>query len=146
MSEIEQVQEQMKAAMEAMMDQIMAMMDMRKIMEVNATATAAASITSERDPTHPSGLNQLNPPVSDVVGQGGETAEKSYGPHYVQVQSKSSFPLYSLPPNYTLPIVVYATGENIGNSAPVFIENKQPQPNHTHAYVFQPMGESHDAP
>ena len=104
------------------------------------------STATERDSIHSFRFNQDSHPVSDVVGQGGETAEKSYGPHYVQDQSKSSFPLYSLPPNYTLPIVVYATGENIGNSAPVFIENKQPQPNHTHAYVFQPMGESHDAP
>ena len=73
MSEIEQVQEQMKAAMEAMMDQIMAMMDMRKIMEVNATATAAASITIERDPTQLPVFNQESHLVSNVEGREGAT-------------------------------------------------------------------------
>ena len=51
-----------------------------------------------------------------------------------------------MPPNYTPPTIVYAIGENIGNSAPVFIENQQPQPDHTHAHVSQPMGETHEAP
>ena len=51
MSEIEEVQEQMKADMEVMKKQMTtmmeAMMDMRKIMEVNVVVAA------ERDPTHP---------------------------------------------------------------------------------------------
>jgi len=127
MSDIEQVQEQMKADMEAMKEQITtmmeAMMSMRKMMEVNAATVVSASIATERDPIHPPDFSQVNRPVSDVVGQGGETMKNGYGPHYVQVQSKSSFPPYSLPPNYTPPTIVYALGENIGNSAPVFIEN-----------------------
>ena len=67
-------------------------------------------------------------------------------PQYVQVQSKSSFSPYSLPPNYTPPTAVYAPGESIGNSAPIFIESQQPQLNDTPAHVSQPMGETHEAP
>ncbi|KAL5191851.1 hypothetical protein HKD37_04G011073 [Glycine soja] len=58
------------------------------------------------------------------------------------VQSKHSFPPYGLPPNYTPPIVVYAYGENISNSTPVFIDNQQSQSNHAH--VSQHMGETHE--
>ena len=83
-------------------------------------------------------------PVSDVVGQGGEAAKNACGPHYVQVQSKHSFPPYGLPPNYTSPNVVYAPGENVNNSTPILNENQQPQPNH--ALVSQPLGETHEAP
>jgi len=89
MSEIEEVQEQMKADMEAMKKQMTTKMEaiisMRKMMEVNATAVAATSTTTEVDPTHPSGLNQVNRPVSDMVGQAGKTLGSTGGPHFVQV-------------------------------------------------------------
>jgi len=49
-----------------------------------------------------------------------------------------------LPPNYTPPTVVYVSGENINNFAPVLIENPQPQSDHAH--VSQPMGETHEVP
>ena len=72
MSEIEEVQEQMKADMEAMKEQMTTMMEarmsMRRMMEVNAATIVATSTTTELDPTHPPGLNQVNPPVSDMVG------------------------------------------------------------------------------
>ena len=72
MSEIEEVQEQMKADMEAMKEKMStmmeAMMSMRKMMEVNTDTVVAASTATKVDPTHPSGLNQVNPPVSDIVG------------------------------------------------------------------------------
>ena len=72
MSEIEEVQEQMKTDMETMKDQMTtmmeAMMSMRKMMEVNAAAVVATGTATKVDPTHPSGLNQVNPPVSDMVG------------------------------------------------------------------------------
>ena len=51
-----------------------------------------------------------------------------------------------MPSNYTSPTVVYAPSENIVNSAPIFIESRKPQPDHTHAHVSQPMGETHKAP
>jgi len=72
MSEIEEVQEQIKADMEAMKDQMAPMMEamlsMKKIMEVNAAADATTGVATEVDPTHPSSLNQVNPPVLYIVG------------------------------------------------------------------------------
>ena len=73
----------MKADMEAMKDQMAAMMEamlsMKKIMEDNVVAVATMSAATEVDPTHPPGLNQVNPPISDMVGQGGEVMQ-SYTP------------------------------------------------------------------
>ena len=66
------------------------------------------------------------------------------GSHFVQVQSKHSFPLYGLPINYTPPNVVHAPDENIDNSAPILIESQQPQSGQ--AQVPQPMGETHEVP
>ena len=100
MSGIEEVQEQMKADMEAMMS-------MRKMMEVNMDIVVATSTTTEVDPTHPSGLNQVNPPVSDMVGLGVKALGSTGGPHFVQVQNRHSFPPYGLPPNYTTPNVAH---------------------------------------
>ena len=74
MSEIEEVQEQMKGDMEAMKDQMTsmmeAMMSMRRMMEDNTAAVATTSAATEADLTHPSGINQTSRPVPDVVGQG----------------------------------------------------------------------------
>ena len=56
MSDIEQVQEQMKDDMKAMKEQmttmIEAMMSMRKMMEVNVVTTVVASTATEMDPIH----------------------------------------------------------------------------------------------
>ena len=94
----------MKADMEVMKEKMTtmmeAMMSMRKMMEVNMTIVIAASTDTQVDPTHPTGLNQVNRSVSDMVGQGGEALGSMGGPHFVQVQSKHSFPPYGLPPNY----------------------------------------------
>ena len=79
----------MKANMEAMKEKMTtmmeAMMSMRKMMEVNTATVVAASTATEVDPTDPSGLNQENPPVSVMVGQGGEALVSTGGPHFVQV-------------------------------------------------------------
>ena len=87
MSEIEEVQEQMKANMEAMKEQMTtmmeAMMSIRKMMKVNTATIISASTATEVDPTHPSGLNQVNRPVSDMVGQGGKALGSTGGPHFV---------------------------------------------------------------
>ena len=58
---MEAIKKQMTTMMEAMMS-------MRKMMEVNMATVVAASTAIEVDPTHPYGLNQVNPPVSDMVG------------------------------------------------------------------------------
>ncbi|KAL5133586.1 hypothetical protein HKD37_03G006882 [Glycine soja] len=140
MSEIEEVHEQMKVDMEAMKEQrttlMKAMMSMRKMMEVNTT--------TEVDPTHPSGLNQVNRPVSDMVGQVCEAFGSTGDPHFVQVQSKHSFPPYGLPPNYTPPNVAHAPDENVDNSTPISLESQLPQSSHAH--VSQPMGETPEVP
>ena len=89
MSEIEEVQEQMKADMEAMKDQMAAIMEamlsMKKIMESNAAAVATTSAATEVDPTHLSGLNQVNRPTSDMVRQGGEVLGSMDGPYFVKL-------------------------------------------------------------
>ena len=95
--------EAMKEKMTMMMEE---MMNMRKMMEDNTTIVVVASTTIEMDPIHSVGFNQVNHPVLDVVGQGGETVKNAYGPHHVQIQRKHSFPPYELPLNYTPPTVV----------------------------------------
>ena len=59
-SEIEEVQEQMKVDMEAMKDQMTSMMEpkmsMRRIMEDNMATVATTSTATEADLTHP-GIN-----------------------------------------------------------------------------------------
>ena len=113
-------------------------------MEVNTAIVVVVSTATETDPIPLSGFNRVGCPTSNVVGQGGKAEENACRPHYAQVQSKHPFLPYGLPPNYTLPNVVYAPSENVNNSAPIPIENQQPQPNHAH--VSQPMGETHEAP
>ena len=148
MSEIEEVQEQMKVDMEAMKEQMTmmmeAMMSKRKMTEVNTAIVVVVSTATETDPIPLSGFNRVGCPTSNVVGQGGKAEENACRPHYAQVQSKHPFLPYGLPPNYTLPNVVYAPSENVNNYAPIPIENQQPQPNHAH--VSQPVGETHETP
>jgi len=138
----------MKADMEAMKEKMTTMMEamisMRKMMEVNTATVIATSTTTEVDPTYPSSLNQVNRPVSDMVGQGGEALGSTGGPHFVQVQSKHSFSPYGLPPNYTPPNVAHIPNENVDNSAPILIESQHPQ--FGHGQVPQPMGETHEVP
>ena len=146
MSEIEEVQEQLKADMEAMKEQMAAMMEamyiMKEIIESNAVVVATTSAAAEVDPTHPSGLNQVNPLVLDMVGQGREALGSTSGPHVVQ--SKISFLPYGLPPNYSPPNAVLVPNEDVNNSAPIPIKSQQPQSNHAH--VSQPMRETYEAP
>jgi len=52
---------------EQMATMVEAMISMKKIMEVNAAAVAAISIVAKVDLTHPSGLNQVNPLVSNIA-------------------------------------------------------------------------------
>ena len=90
----------MKEQMTTMME---AMMSIRKMMGVNTTIVDAASTATEVDPTHPLGLNQVNRPVSNMVGQGGEALGSTGDLHFVQVHSKYSFLPYGLPSNYAPP-------------------------------------------
>ena len=76
MSEVEEVQEQMKADMEAIKDQMATMMEamlsMKKIMKSNVAVVSTTSATAKVDPPHPSGINQTSHLVPDMVGQGGD--------------------------------------------------------------------------
>ena len=89
MSEIEEVQEQIKVDMEAMKEKMTTMMEammiIRRMMEVNMAIVVAASTATKVDLTHPFGLNQVNRPVSDMVGRGGRALGSMGGPHFVQV-------------------------------------------------------------
>ena len=53
---------------EQMTMMVEAMMIMRKMMEDNAARVVVASTVTEMDPIHSAGFNQVNRPVSDVVG------------------------------------------------------------------------------
>ena len=98
MSEIEVVQEQMKANMEAMKEQMTTMMEdmmsMRKMMEVNMATVVPASTATEVDPTHLSGLNQVNHLVSDMVGQGGDALGSTAAP--IMCKFKTSMPSHHM--------------------------------------------------
>ena len=140
MGELEEVQEQMKADMEAMKEQMATMMkvmmSMKKIMEAHAVVIAFTSTIVEVDLTPLYGLNQINHPTLDMVGQGSKELGSTGAPHFVQVQNKHAFPPYGLPPNYTPPNVARTLDEN--NSTPILIESQQPQSDHAH--ISRPMG------
>ena len=71
MGEVEEVQEQMKANIEALKEQMAtmmeAMMSMKKIMKANTVAFATTSIVANVNPIPPSGLNQMNRPTSAMI-------------------------------------------------------------------------------
>ena len=52
-------------------------------MEFNTATVIAASTATEVDLTYPSGLNQVNRPTSDMVGQGGEALGSAGDLHFV---------------------------------------------------------------
>ncbi|KAH1262197.1 hypothetical protein GmHk_02G004877 [Glycine max] len=148
MGETDKVHERIKADLEAMKEQMAAMMEammgMKKIMEVNAARVAATSATTKVDLTPTSGLNQINHAISDMVGQRGKELGSTGGPYFVQVQNKYSFPPYGLAPNHTPPNVAHTPIEDVNNSAPIPIESQKPKADHAH--VSQPMGETHEIP
>ena len=125
MGEVEEIQEKMKADMEAIKEKMAtmmeAMMSVKKIMEANAVAIAATSVVAKVNSTSPAGINQMNHPTPDMVGKDlGNTG----GPHDVQIQNEHAFPQYGLPLNYTPPNVAYTLNENLNNSTPILIENQ----------------------
>ena len=95
----------MEADMEAMKEQMAAMMEatmsVKKMMEANAVAIAATSVVAKGNPTSPSGINQMNHPTSDMVGK---DLGRTGGPHDVQIQNEHAFPPYGLPPNLHHPM------------------------------------------
>ncbi|NMR96468.1 hypothetical protein HKB01_04190, partial [Vibrio parahaemolyticus] len=73
MGEVKEIQEKMKADMEAIQEKMAtmmeAMMSVKKIMEANAVAIAAISAVAKVNPMLPSSLKQMNHPTSDMVGK-----------------------------------------------------------------------------
>jgi len=69
MGDLEKMQEQMKADMSALKDQMASMMEamlgMKRLMESNAATTAAANTTTEADPVLPPVTHH---PVPDILG------------------------------------------------------------------------------
>ena len=133
MGEAEEVQEKMKADMEAIKEKMAtmmeAMMSVKKIMEANAVAIAATSAVAKVNPMLPSGLKQMNHPTSNMVGKDlGSTGS----PHNVQIQNEHAFPPYGLPLNYTPPNVAYTPNKNVNNSTAIPIESQHPQTDHAH--------------
>jgi len=137
MSEIEEVQEQMKADTEATKNQMTSMMEamlsMRQIMENNAVVVATNSVAAEADPTHPSAINQANQPIPDMVGQGGEVLGSTGSPHIGK--NRNAFP-YGLPIKYTPHNAMHMPNENTSHFVP--IQGQQPQLGRTP--FAQPLG------
>jgi len=121
MGDQEEIQEQMKADMSALKEQMTSMMDamlgMRQLMENNvATATAVSSAT-EADPTLPATAHH---PLPNAVGRERSTLGHISNPHlgYNQV----AYP-YGLPPNYT-PLVMH---DDVGHVPSPVLQGEPPR-------------------
>ena len=72
MGDVDEVQEQMKADMVALKDQMASMMEamlsMKRLIESNVATTIAASVAAEADPTLPSAMNQAHQPAPNMRG------------------------------------------------------------------------------
>ena len=101
MGDQEEVQEQMRADMSALKEQMASMMDamlgMRQLMEKNAAITAIVSSAAEADPTLPAIAHH-----PDVVGQERSILGNISNPHLGY--NRVAYP-YGLPPNYTPPVM-----------------------------------------
>jgi len=82
MSDQEEVQEQMKADMSALKEQMASMMDamlgIRQLMENNVATAAAVSSATKADPTLPATVHH---PIPNVVGRERSTLGHISNPH-----------------------------------------------------------------
>ena len=99
MGEVEEVQKQMKANMSALKDKMASMMEamlsMRRLIQVNAAASAVASIAAEADPVLSYATNHAHQLAPDMVGRGGDTLRSTGGLHLGY--NRNAYP-YGLPP------------------------------------------------
>ena len=125
MGDVEEVQEQMKADMLALKDQMASMMeamlDMKRLIESNAATTIIANTAVEADPILPSTTNLAYQLALDMVGRGRDTLGNTNSPHLGY--NRSAYP-YGLPPNFTPP----AMHENTDHVVPFTFEGQPPQP------------------
>ena len=82
MGDQEETQEQMKADMSTLKEQMASMMEamlgMRQLMEKNVATAAAVSLAAEADPTL---LATTHHPPANTIGQGRSTLEQHSNPH-----------------------------------------------------------------
>ena len=95
MGYVDEVQEQMKADMVALKDQMASMMEVMLSMKKLIESNMATAVTAEADPTHPSTTNQAHQPAPDMGGRGGEILGSTGGPRLGY--NKNAYP-YGLPP------------------------------------------------
>ncbi|KAH1202948.1 hypothetical protein GmHk_17G049288 [Glycine max] len=121
MGDQEETQEQMKADMSALKEQIASMMEamlgMRQLMEKNAATAAAVSSAAEADPTL---LATAHHPPSNIVGRGRDTLGHDGNPHLGY--NRAGYP-YGLPPNYSPPVLQ----DDAGHIASPILEREPPQ-------------------
>ncbi|KAH1254139.1 hypothetical protein GmHk_04G010643 [Glycine max] len=117
----QETQEQMKADMSALKEQMASMMEamlgMKQLMEKNAATAAAVSSAAEADPTL---LATTRHPPSNIVGRGRDTLGHDGSPHLGY--NRAAYP-YGLPPNYSPPILQ----EDAGHIASPVHEKEPPQ-------------------
>ncbi|KAH1193295.1 hypothetical protein GmHk_19G054371 [Glycine max] len=117
----QETQEQMKADMSALKEQMASMMEamlgMKQLMEKNAATAAAVSSAAEADPTL---LATTHHPPSNIVGRGRDTLGHDGSPHLGY--NRAAYP-YGLPPNYSPPILQ----EDAGHIASPVHEKEPPQ-------------------
>ncbi|KAH1198241.1 hypothetical protein GmHk_18G051853 [Glycine max] len=121
MGDQEETQEQMKADMSALKEQMAstmeAMLGMKQLMEKNAATAVAVSSAAEADPTL---LATTHHPPSNIVGRGRGTLGHDGSPHLGY--NRAAYP-YGLPPNYSSPILQ----EDAGHIASPVHEKEPPQ-------------------
>jgi len=121
MGDQEEVQEQMKADMSTLKEQMDTMMDamlgMRQLMENNVATAAAVSSAVEADPTLPATAHH---PIPNVVGQERSTLGYISIPHLGY--NRVAYP-YGLPPNYMPPVI----HDDAGHVPPPILEGEPPR-------------------
>ncbi|KAH1221867.1 hypothetical protein GmHk_12G035189 [Glycine max] len=121
MGDQEETQEQMKADMSALKEQMASMMEamlsMKQLIEKNAATAAAVSSAAEADPTL---LATTHHPPSNIVGRGRDTLGHDGSPHLGY--NRAAYP-YGLPPNYSPPVLQ----EDAGHIASPVHERELPQ-------------------
>ncbi|KAH1213823.1 hypothetical protein GmHk_14G041706 [Glycine max] len=127
MGDQEETQEQMKADMSALKEQMASMMEamlsMKQLIEKNAATAAAVSSAAEADPTP---LATTHHPPSNIVGRGRDALGHDGSPHLGY--NRAAYP-YGLPPNYSPPILQ----EDAGHIAsPVHEKEPHQQPDEVH--------------
>ncbi|KAH1205785.1 hypothetical protein GmHk_16G046410 [Glycine max] len=121
MGDQEETQEQMKADMSALKEQMASMMEamlgMRQLMEKNAATAAAVNSAAKADPTL---LATAHHPPSNIVGRGRDTLGHDDNPHLGY--NRAAYP-YGLPPNYSPPVLQ----DDAGHIASPVLEREPPQ-------------------